>query len=31
MTQRKKEKIGMMFLYSFVLSVVITSILLTSN
>lgn len=30
MTQRKKEKIGMMLMYSFVLSVVITSLLLTS-
>jgi predicted small secreted protein len=30
MTQRKKERIGMMLMYSFVASVVIASMLLTS-
>ena len=30
MTQRKKEKIGMMLMYSFLASVIITSMLLTS-
>lgn len=30
MTQRKKERIGMMLMYSFVVGVLITSMLLTS-